>query len=325
MKNLRKLKTFDSYDRTNEAANKTAISGAEINERIKEVIDNILKARQYFMMLQDTVEHVYNILEKQIPPNKEAFIDTLQKKDQLLSDLIEDLVDTLEASTVLSEIEDINLNLKNLESYTDSNIDEILAGRIKISNNEEEDKDDDEFEDDEEEEEEDDDDYDDDEEPVSNMVIEREPEDQLRRKPKDKVQESFVNEQLKKKALEIEDFIKKHSKQGSKNVQFDSNKFKKGEIVYVNGITNQGGKFFNGKKFQIVCKSEDNEDSYDLYQDTKVGKEGEANIKGMPSKYIFRDKPTVITEVQPEKKKTRATKGPQIKERPRATKKPDKK
>ncbi len=265
-----------------------------INNRIKEVIDNILKVKTYFMLLQDTTEQVYEMIEEQIPGNKQAFVDTLFGKNQLLGDLLEDIIDLVENSTVLEDIMMMTDNLENLEKYTEDNMDNLLNGKKSlVGYSEEEDY------------EEEDEDEDEDDEYNSNYLgsmsdeeIKIDNEDQLKRKTKP------LTEQIKRDLhKDTSDFIKKHSKIVS------TDKFKKGDIVYLNGITTAVGKIFNGKKCEIVKKSDEKEDCYDLYDPSIKGKDGDSNVKGMPTKYIFRKKPSVVT--QPEEKpktKPRATK-----------------
>ena len=105
------------------------------------------------------------------------------------------------------------------------------------------------------------------------------------------------------KGEDLDSFIKKHSKLVS------NDKFKKGDIVYLNVITTAVGKIFNGKKCEIVKKSDEKEDCYDLYDPSIKGKDGDSNVKGMPTKYIFGKKPAVVTEPEEKPKaKPRATK-----------------
>ena len=136
MRKLLKLKTFENYEKTGDSP---PISDDEINTKIKEVISNMLKAKLYFEMLQDTVNHVYEMLEKQIPPNKVAFQNTISSKDSVLAGILEDLIEIFENQDAVTEVDEIVSILRNLDEYTADNMDNILSGE-----EEEEDDDDDE-------------------------------------------------------------------------------------------------------------------------------------------------------------------------------------
>jgi hypothetical protein len=147
MEKFRKIKTFESYEK---AGNLTALpanpepSSDEINNRIKEIITNILKTKQYIMLLQDTAENVFEMLEKQIPPNKEAFVNTLYEKDQFLAELVEQVCDMLDNSNTLQELDEMVMTIKNLDQYTDDNMDDILSGNAALLDDDYEDEDEDE-------------------------------------------------------------------------------------------------------------------------------------------------------------------------------------
>ena len=64
----------------------------EINDKIKEIIANVLKAKQYFMLLQDTADNVYKMLENALPPNAADFLSTLMDKDDVLASVFEDIL-----------------------------------------------------------------------------------------------------------------------------------------------------------------------------------------------------------------------------------------
>ena len=141
-----KLKTFENYERTGDIPKQKPISDEEINNKIKEVISNILKAKLYFEMLQDTVTHVYDMLEKQIPPNKVAFQNTINDKDPLLAGILEDLLEIFENQEAITEVDEIVSILKNLEEYTADNMDNLLSGENdNIDDDDEEEEDDDEY------------------------------------------------------------------------------------------------------------------------------------------------------------------------------------
>lgn len=263
MKNIKNIKTFENYMDSNNNIN--SHDEQEINQKIKDIISNIIKTKKYFMMLQNTVEHVYNMLNNQFPSNIESFMNTVNEKDELLSEILEDLSNTIKTSMVLDEINEINEILDNIDNYTDGNLDLILTGQIKH-------------------------DFENVDEDIEEEEDEEEDEDQLIRKKKNI---EPLTEQMKKKILKsdkIENFIKKHKKNINTDEEFDDGNYKRGEIVYLNGINTEIGKKLNGRKCIIIRKSEDREDCYDLYDSTiPLGKD-DSNIKGMPSKYIFKEK-----------------------------------
>ena len=104
---MEKLKTFENYEKTGNPTAKPEISDEVVNNKIKEVISNILKTKEYFMLLQDTADHVYDMMKKQIPPNVEAFTNTLSEKDDMLGGLVDELIDLLDNSNTLTELDEI--------------------------------------------------------------------------------------------------------------------------------------------------------------------------------------------------------------------------
>ncbi len=142
MEKFRKLKTFENYEKAGgDAKPKTdKVSDEVINNKIKEVVANILKTKEYFMLLQDTAEHVYEMIEKQIPPNVDAFSNSLNDKDEMLGGLVDDLLDLLDNSNTLTELDEIVMVLRNIDQYTEDNMDNILKG---LGDDDEDDDDDD--------------------------------------------------------------------------------------------------------------------------------------------------------------------------------------
>lgn len=325
------LKTYENYEKTGDSVPK--ISEQEINERIKEIIENINKATHYFSLLKDTADYVYDMLSKQIPQNAEAFLSSVQDRDEVLTNLLEDLIGCLDESSALNEIDEISSTLNNIKSYTEDSIDQILAGKFK--NEEEQDYEDDDYEEEDEEEDEDEENMcprcrgaginDDGSDCEScdgtgfkpenkpgkskDMRIEGGEDDndgeeyiEIMKPPKrggerdddshDQVLEakSVVS---KGKLKEMEDLIRRHAKSKGES-------FIKGEIIWLNGIYGSVAKKYNGKKCTVIGKNQDREgDCYDLHDPTSPG-EG-ANIIGMPSQYIFREKPKEIVNEPPKK------------------------
>lgn len=346
MKIERKIKTFENYESAGGNPPKKELSDAEINEKIKEIVSNVIKCKQYFELLQDTAEHVYTMLEKQLPPNSDAFISTLQGKDSLLSELMEALVDILDNSSTLTELDEITMNIRNLDKYTEDNMDAILSGKMDLLD------DDDDLDGDDDDEfvcpkckgygedkngvecdacdgsgykketlEEEDEEEDDDEEYIDIMKPKdkeegKAQEDQLKRKQKPtnenfKRRESFINK-------DIEAFLQKvgsekpkerpRAEKPKEDKKLLEKPEKRKKFGYLNGIYATAAKKLNGRKVEIICKTQDMEDCYDLYDPLTPGLEGEVNIKGMPSKYIFKEKPTEIIDTPPKKERVRATK-----------------
>lgn len=285
MNNFKILKTYENYiDRPGEN-----VSKEQIDNRIKEIISNILKTKKYFIMLQDTTENVYDMLKKQFPPS-DSFFDILSQKNNFLSEAFLDILDILNDSFSVDEISNIVEYLEKLEEYIDGNdIEDVLSGEINIK--------DDYYEEEEE--------YDDEGEEVD-IIDDDEIEDQLKRRQK-------LTESIKKtkRIKELEKFIKSHQKNIKEKEKptektkprGDNKEFKKGDIVWINGISGIMAKKFNGKKCEVIGKTEDKEDCYDLYDFTlPVDPKSKANIKGMPSEYIFKEKPEIIINKKKEKR-----------------------
>lgn len=124
---------------------------------------------------------------------------------------------------------------------------------------------------------------------------------------------NYINENLKpkksslkRKSDEIVDFIKKYKKDDYQN---NDEQFKKGDIIYLNNLSGQIAKKLNGLKCEIIRKNEEKEDSYDLYSDKLAkSKNDDANLIGMPSKFMFKEKPTIIIDEPEPKKRARAKK-----------------
>ena len=53
-----KLRTFENFSQS-----PGDISDEELNSKIKEVVSNIVKTRQYFMMLHESAQNVYEMIE----------------------------------------------------------------------------------------------------------------------------------------------------------------------------------------------------------------------------------------------------------------------
>ena len=141
MEKLLKYKIFETYEKTGGDPPAKKVSDKEINDKIKEIIANVLKAKQYFMLLQDTADNVYKMLENALPPNAADFLSTLMDKDDVLASVFEDILTILEEQDGITEIDELCASLKNLEQYTEGNMDNILSGKggdIFIKNDEDE-------------------------------------------------------------------------------------------------------------------------------------------------------------------------------------------
>lgn len=382
MENLKTLKTYKSYlNIVNEGVKGRNDDNEFALSKAKEIVSNILKTKQYFLLLKDTTEHVYDMIIKQFPPNSDEFITYLDDNLPDLANIVSVLDNTLFQNDAINEIEEIIEILSEIESL---NLDEYvdISGDIK---------DDEEFEEEDEDEEI--------EKDVEKAKQQIETEDQLIRKKKPTNEEKIFKigevvkisgtkggisgrgvigkvktydpktnkyivgvvgnvmpediEKLKKgdkvklytdedkitgeimtikedgtlimkcddggsplnvtpdqvfyigesKELEkrLKDFIEKRG--GIKEEPKKEEKgFKKGDIVYLNGIYTVVAKRLNGKRCEVVCKSEDKEDCYDLYDPTSPPAKDKANIKGMPAKYMSKEKPKVIIDTPPAKK-----------------------
>lgn len=109
---------------------------------------------------------------------------------------------------------------------------------------------------------------------------------------------------LKSKSDEILGIIKKYKNKSDLNYN-ENFEIKSGDIVYLNGLSGQIAKKLNGIKCKVIRKNRDKEDCYDLYSDKLAkSKNDEANLIGMPSEFIFKNKPTIIDEPEPKKRPT---------------------
>ncbi len=335
-----KLKTFENYEKTgpsNTKQNVPEISEEELNSKIKDIISNVLKTKQYVEMLYDSVENVLDMVSKQIPPNAEDFIDTLYQKNDMLASLMEDLIGIVDDQEIIINLKDMVETLENIENYTEGNMDDILSGKSKDEGDEGEELDITEEDDDEEDEfcpkckgtGENKDGGECEEcdgtgyavngplippsaqikkEPYKRTSVGfktikhpiKEDEDQLKRKkintgkgdsgPNNAIiGPPGMNEQLKRKGgvtlKDIESKMKKFAPVGKE--------FNKGDEVYVSGLIGDVARRFNGKKCVVIGKSEDKVNCYDLYDPTSPPSKDGSNIKGMPVKYMSREKPTL--------------------------------
>jgi len=301
-----KLRTFENFSQS-----PGDISDEELNSKIKEVVSNIVKTRQYFMMLHESAQNVYEMIEKVFPGNQEAFMDTLHDKDDLLAGIIGDILDIIGSSEAITEVDEIVAMLNNLHEYTDGNMDNILNGKgfsgeeIIDFESWPNDLDDDPrgaFDDDE-----DEDDWD---VPPDLPVIEIEDQLKRRKKPIEAPEQeySIKNNTLRKKKpvkvlpINMEPYQASASTKVDKPVimsdldkkiaSFVKNKvkedLKKGDIIYLKGLPE--GTKLNGVKCKIVQKTEDKPNCYDIYNTTRPGSDDEPNIKGMPVEYMSREK-----------------------------------
>ena len=72
------LKTFENYEKTGDSD----IPNKEVlNEKIKIIINGIIKVKQHVKMLRDTTEHVYSMVINKYPKSHSAFIEEIYKRD----------------------------------------------------------------------------------------------------------------------------------------------------------------------------------------------------------------------------------------------------
>jgi hypothetical protein len=279
MKISRKIKTFESYEKTGQNVNRPDPSDEEINFRIKEIVEGLVRIKIYMQMLEDTTEKVYDMLDKQFPPNIDAFMNALYSKDEFLAGLVEDLSTTFEMSEAVDNIKEMNATLSNIKEYIDGNWSVILSGKNATEEDEEDDDEEDDDEGSEEDIPEEDEDEDDGNEYIDIMKVKGEPEDQLKRKRK-------VNEQRKPTLADLQ----KKMSQYTKKREESSDKFKSGDVVYISGIKGHAS-VYNGRKCTVIRKNKEKEDCYDLYDATiKASKDG-VNMEGVPSEYLSKEPP----------------------------------
>jgi hypothetical protein len=121
----------------------STITPDEINERIKEIITNVIKTKYYFDMLKDSADYVFKLIHNQLPKNYNAFINEVDTRDNILSELLDDLLSTVETTSMIDDIDDIVKNLSLIEEYTKDNMDTILSGKLKHVDEYDDDDDDD--------------------------------------------------------------------------------------------------------------------------------------------------------------------------------------
>ena len=295
MKKYNNFKKFENY------SGSKMINDDALKDKAKDIINEIINIKKYFIMLRDSTEHVYSKINKIIPTDsrKDEFVDYIKNKDVFLSNLLSDLFDSMDSEKIMLELSDVIQILNNIENYTDDNMDSILNGENKTKDdNDGEDDGDDGDDDDEYEIEEPDFEEVEDFIDVDKLEIEKPKDDSAdqhnlmgdqlkRRKKKDDLKESAKIRKSLQKIDDIENFVKKYSKFKKENI----NVFKKGDTAYIDGISTDLGKKMNGKKVTIVDICEDG-DCYNIYDPTiSPKKDGSANIKKMPSKFLFKEMP----------------------------------
>ena len=322
-----KLKTFENYEKTGASKqNVPEISEEELNSKIKDIISNVLKAKQYVEMLYDSAENVLDMIGKQIPPNAEDFIDTLYQKNDMLASLMEDLIGIINDQEIILNLKDMVETLENIKDYTEGNMDDILSGEAKDEDDDDEGEELDITEEDEfvcpkckgsgenkdggeceecegtgyKSEIPDDDSKD--------QFVGPPPSTQTKKEPYKRTSVGFKTtkhpikedeDQLKGKINPVSEQLKRRGSVTLKDIESKMKKFApvgkeftKGEEVYVNGLIGDVARRFNGKKCIVIRKSDDKVDCYDLYDPTSPPSKDGSNIKGMPAKYMSREKPT---------------------------------
>lgn len=253
MKNYKKLKSFENYTGAGDDQSDNKPTKEQAKARIKAILEGVIETKMYFQMLKDSAENCYGMLQEILPSNIHAFANALYDTNEFLAEIVDELIYVIDASSMIEDMDEIILNIEKIEGFTEDNWDNVLSGNI-----------------------EDEDEEDDFEEEEENEENEEDVEDDS------KQQHNLPIGEAKKNLKDLEDFVKKYRK---------TEKFFKGEIVYLNGITAVHAKKLNGKKAEIVKKSENKEDCYDLFVPSIPSKEkGEANLKGMPAKFIQKEK-----------------------------------
>ena len=114
-----------------------------VNDRIKEIIDSIIKIKHYFRMLCDTTEHVFDVANKKIPKSSK-FIAEIYKRDDILGDLMDELYLSFnDGNAIIFDIEEICETIDKLEEYTGGgNLDILLNKKNELIQEDEDDEDD---------------------------------------------------------------------------------------------------------------------------------------------------------------------------------------
>ena len=132
---MKKLKAFENYEKTGNIEKEP--TDAEISEKIKIILNNIIKSKQYVKMLKDTTEHVFQMIYKNYPKNINSFISEIYKRDDLLAENVELIIDLLQDSTAIDEIDEIIGYIEQIEKYTNGDNMDIILNKIKKNNDEE--------------------------------------------------------------------------------------------------------------------------------------------------------------------------------------------
>lgn len=143
---MEKLKTFENYDNTGE----DDPTREELNAKIKVILNDIIKTKQYVKMLRDSTEHVFDMINKKYPKNINDFVEELSKRDDMLADMVESIHDQIDESLALDDLDEIIGYIEQIQEYTaDDNMDLILNQNSSDFKEEDvEEEDDDEMDDD---------------------------------------------------------------------------------------------------------------------------------------------------------------------------------
>jgi hypothetical protein len=265
MTNYKKLKSFESYMGAGDdvqPVNSTP-SDNEIKDSIKSILEAVIETKTYFQMLKDSAENCYVMLHDAFPKNTHAFANELYERNGFLAELVDEIMTVVEGSSMIEDMSEIIENIEKIETLTEDNWNNVLSGE----NGEmvTDDEDDDSF-------------IDDDDDEGEERDIPKTP----IFKDDSKEQHDLPIEEAKKNIHDLENIVKKYRK---------NDKFIKGDVVYFDGITTAYAKKLNGKKAEIVKKSEDKEECYDLFVPSIPFKQkGEANVKGVPAKFLQKEK-----------------------------------
>jgi len=122
------LKTFENYENAGPSgpSHPADPNKEEINEKIKVIINNIIKVKTQFKMLKDTTEHVHELMMKQFPKSTQGFIGELESRDDILAEMVETIYDNVHDSEALAELEEIIRTINEMEEYTEDNLDVLL-------------------------------------------------------------------------------------------------------------------------------------------------------------------------------------------------------
>lgn len=108
MRKIKNYKTFENFERDINA-----------EEKIDQVIEDLLKKKNLISMLNDTINHVCNTIEKTLPLQLEEFMEDLHHYDEEIFQSVDSLKDKMiDGYPNLKDIiEEVLNDIETIENY----------------------------------------------------------------------------------------------------------------------------------------------------------------------------------------------------------------